>query len=630
MEQPDEKKEDLAISTAKDDSPLDPSAHLNEKAVAYTSFAPNDEETKNAEESAHQSHKSKSKRIKDQPYQPPINRNHPSNAARIKRKRRGPPKLPKTMKAIVCVRNGPPNEVLQLKDVPIPPIAKPHHVLVKVLCASINFVDYKIISGMMGSVSPKKTPFIAGTDFSGRLIAKGRAANLKHIKIGDLVYGQCWRGHQGAFAEYLVCRGKNVHKMPRSMSPLHAASMPLVSQTSYQAIQRLKLKKSDKVLILGGSTATGLIAIQIAKHFIKCSEVIVTSTQERLCKGLGADRVINYKNEEWSKVLGNYNVDAIYDCVGGQDSWDLCRTQHVLKMDGRYATIVGDQMHGEELTVGSILGTGLSLMNRKFWGAVGHQKYDFVMADSSRNLRDITALIDGGKIKAVLDAESPFKFEEFQKVFEKCKNHSARGKLVLHIADDEETEEEEEEDDLETQQHGVEQEDQGVDPMVNGDDHHNAIDDDEDHDDIKEEEYQGPRTMNDTENMNGNGPSRSNTFMLYDDGSKDVSAPEDDDYAPYGQYEEDDGDGDDEKEDEVIVEEEADDAIIDVDEVDEEEEEVQEEEQQVITVPSEKVVVEEEEEDDDEEEDSDNIFGDTADIADKQDMAHENVINAVH
>jgi len=339
-------------------------------------------------------------------------------------------------------------------------------------------------------------------------------------------------------------------------------------------------------------------------------------------------------------VLANYNVDAIYDCVGGQNSWDLCRAQHVLKMDGRYATIVGDQMHGEELTVGSILGTGLSLMNRKFWGAVGHQKYDFVMADSSRNLRDITALIDGGKIKAVLDAESPFKFEEYKKVFEKCKNHSARGKLVLHIADDEETEEDDDEVE-ETPNLLLMEETPNLMGNMNGD-----IDGDdneeEEEDDGKEEEYQG---------MNGNvRGSRSNTFMLYDDGYKDVSAPEEEHYETFEHYEEDDGDGDDEKEevDEAKVEEEngIDDGVNDnvhreiEEEVDSggqvvaqevEEENGVETMDEVVSssgkteeVKTEKVVIVQDEED------LDNLLGDTADIADKQDMAHDNIVNAVH
>lgn len=159
MEHIDEKEEELAVGNTSGDSPIDPSSQLNDNAVSYTSFAPNEEETKNAEES-HQPHKSQ--RAANQPYRAPPHRHHHGGNVRMKRKPRAAPKLPKTMKAIVCVRNGPPSEVLQLKDVPIPPIAKPHHVLVKVLCASINFVDYKIISGMMGSVSPKKVPFIAG------------------------------------------------------------------------------------------------------------------------------------------------------------------------------------------------------------------------------------------------------------------------------------------------------------------------------------------------------------------------------------------------------------------------------------------------------------------------------------
>jgi len=576
----EEKQEELVPESTADPA-ADPSSSgqlLVGSGGGYTSFSPNDEDTKNAEDSRPMD---RAQNMPSHPHRAPSTL-RPS--VRIKRSAKSRPKLPKTMKAVVCVRNGPPDEVLQFKDIPLPPIAKPHHVLVKVLCASMNFIDYKIITGMMGSVSPKKAPFIAGTDFSGRLIAKGRAANLKHIRVGDLVYGQCWRGHQGSFAEYLVCRGKNVQRMPRSMSPLHAAAMPLVSQTSYQAIQRLKLKARDKLLILGGSTATGLIAIQIAKHCIECCEVIVTSTQQELCRSLGADRVINYREEQWSKVLENYNVDAIYDCVGGQDSWDLARSQHVLKMDGRYCTIVGDQIHGEELTVGNILGTGLSLMNRKFWGAVGHQKYDFVMADSSRNLKDITALIDGGKVRAVLDPSSPFRLEEYLKVFEKCAVHSARGKLVLHIADDEDTEDEEE-------------------SVV-------VVDD------AKEEE-KGRESV-------GGGDAGNNPFiMLHDDSFQEASALDEEQYQRYEREE----DGDDEKVEETKIEEEEDVEVVDSlnNEAEAVEHGVAAATTEAVSEPKTKGVEVIEESEDEEENDEDH----TADIAEKQEMAHDHAANAV-
>ena len=269
-------------------------------------------------------------------------------------------------------------------------------------------------------------------------MAKGKGINFR-LSVGDMVYGQCWT--QGSFAEYCVVDGQNVHQMPKTISPLQAASIPLVSQTSYQALLKMNLTKKSKILILGGGTATGLMATQIAKKFIECAQVIVTSSQEERCKSLGADRVINYKKEDWVKVLKNCKLDAIYDCVGGVESWNDCRSENILKKDGYYVTICGDENHMKaspehQLTVGKLMGTGLSIANRKFWGAVGEQKYDFLMADSKKNLRDITSLIDAHKLKPVLDEESPFAFNDFMKMFDKCMVAKAKGKLVIHIGDD--------------------------------------------------------------------------------------------------------------------------------------------------------------------------------------------------
>ena len=342
----------------------------------------------------------------------------------------------KTMKAIVCLKNGAPKDVLKIvKNVPSPIITKPNQVLVKVLYASINPIDCKMITGMMGMISPKKPEFIAGRDFSGRVIAKGTDPNLRRLEIGDLVYGQCWK--MGSFAEYCIVEAQNVHKMPSLIDPLNAASIPLVAQTSYQAIIKAKLKKGDKFLILGGSTATGIMAIQIAKKFIECDQVIVTSSQEDLCKSLGADRVINYKKEDWTQILKNQYFDAIYDCVGGQQSWDQSRKQNILKKDGYFITIVGDTQHGDNYGFGKIIGTGLSLVNRKFWGSIGNDpNYDLHLMDSGKNLRDISSLIDANKLKPVLDTESPFKFEDYLKMIDKSMSHKAKGKLVIKISDD--------------------------------------------------------------------------------------------------------------------------------------------------------------------------------------------------
>jgi len=343
------------------------------------------------------------------------------------------------MRAIYATENGDPCKVVEIKEIPIPKITSKDEVLIKVAYAAINPVDWKIISGRLGPVNLRKPAHVPGSDFSGQVIAKGDGDELKEIEVGDMVFGNC----AGSFAEYMVAPSSKIHKMPESVSSLEAAAMPLVTQTSFQAIETLKLQKGEKILILGGSTSCGLMATQIAKRHIGCAEVIVTSSQEALCKKSGADRVINYKEEKWEEILKDYGLDAIYDCVGGVDYWNMSRSEGVLKKNGRYATIVGDTQHVAQVTIGSMIGMGLSIANRKFWGSLGYQSYDFIMCDSTKNMADIAALIEAGKLNPCLDPDSPYKFEDYVSMFEKSMSHRARGKLVIQIGNVIDTEDEE-------------------------------------------------------------------------------------------------------------------------------------------------------------------------------------------
>eukprot|EP01083_Nonionella_stella_P144309 450333_1 len=158
---------------------------------------------------------------------------------------------PTTMKTIICSAHGASKDVLQLKsDVSIPTIEKPTYVLVKILYASLNAVDYKEVTGLLGPVTSKKPPFVTGIVFAGRVIAKGTDVCLKdRLEIGDLVYGQCWNSTHGSFAEYCVVDGSKVYRMPISLTPLQAASIPLTAQTSLQVILKMALKQTDKLLI---------------------------------------------------------------------------------------------------------------------------------------------------------------------------------------------------------------------------------------------------------------------------------------------------------------------------------------------------------------------------------------------
>lgn len=345
---------------------------------------------------------------------------------------------PNTMRAIVFNKFGPIKDVVQEKSLPIPTVKKPDDVLVKVLYAAMNPVDYKVIKGAMGALSPRKPGHVTGCDFCGKVMAKGNGDRVRFLEVGTLVFGQKFDG-DGTFAEYTVVPVSNVAKVPDNMSPMEAAAMPLVCQTSYQAMEKMKINESSKLLILGGSSACGVVAIQMAKNHFGCSEVAVTSSREKLCMELGADSVVNYKEQKWEEIYKDHGFDAVYDCVGGVESWDLCRSERVLKDNGHFVTVVGDvsdekgQWAFDAAAVLSMVG---SAINRKFWSALGEQNWDMLLEDASKNMDDIAQLMRDGKVKPVLDDESPFEFKDWAKMFEKQMALKARGKLVIKIADD--------------------------------------------------------------------------------------------------------------------------------------------------------------------------------------------------
>jgi len=340
-----------------------------------------------------------------------------------------------TMRAIIFTDYGNVSDVVQEKRIPVPTITKPNDVLVQVLYAAMNPVDYKVINGQFGAISPRKPNNVTGCDFCGTVVATGGGPSVRFLDIGQLVFGQVF-AENGTFAEYTVCPATNLAKVPSNITPMEAAAMPLVSQTAFQALEVLQIKKTDRLLILGGGTACGLAATQIARNHIGCSEVDVTSSREEMCMKLGATSVVNYREDKWFEVFKDYGFDAIFDCVGGIESWDLCRSEGVLKKNGRFATIVGDDTDGFDINFGFVASMMGKVINRKFWAALGEQSWDFVAEDAGKNMQDVAAMIQDGKLKAVLDDESPFEFGDYMKMFEKIQSHKVTGKLVMKLVSD--------------------------------------------------------------------------------------------------------------------------------------------------------------------------------------------------
>ncbi len=209
-------------------------------------------------------------------------------------------------------------DVIEIFDIPKPKVSN-GKVLIKVYASSINPVDIKIIEGAFSNV---KFPFTLGSDVAGVITEIGE--EVENFNVGNKVYGSAiaLAGATGAFAEFALVPAGMVARMPRNLNFNQAASVVLTGTSSVQAfLEHFKLKADQKILIHGGAGGIGTIAIQIAKHM--GLYVATTATGEGIdyVKKLGADEIIDYRNQDFEKVLSD--CDAVFDTVGGQ-TYEKC------------------------------------------------------------------------------------------------------------------------------------------------------------------------------------------------------------------------------------------------------------------------------------------------------------------
>ncbi|HEY0244495.1 MAG TPA: NADP-dependent oxidoreductase, partial [Mucilaginibacter sp.] len=216
------------------------------------------------------------------------------------------------MKAIRIHEFGGP-EVLKLEDIPVP-IPAADEVLIKVYATSINPVDWKIREGQRKEKFPVNLPLTLGWDVSGVIEKMGNAVN--NFKYGDEVYSRPDPTRNGTYAEYVVVKADLVSLKPKSVDHIQAASVPLAGLTAWQGLfQYGQLQAGQKVLIHAASGGVGTFAIQYAKA--KGAYVIGTASESNIdfVKQLGADEVIDYKNEKFEDKLSD--IDLVLDTIGG-------------------------------------------------------------------------------------------------------------------------------------------------------------------------------------------------------------------------------------------------------------------------------------------------------------------------
>src|SRR5213078_2569553 len=208
-------------------------------------------------------------------------------------------------------------------------------VLVQVHAASLNQLDSKIRDGEFKLILPYRLPLILGNDVAGVVVRVG--SNVRRFKLGDEVYARPHKDRIGAFAEFISMNEDDVALKPKELTMEEAASIPLVGLTAWQAlIERANLKQGQKVLIHAGSGGVGTLALQLAKHIGATVATTTSAANVDLVRSLGADVVIDYKKEDFAKVLNGY--DVVLNSLG-KDT--LEKSLKVLKSGGKPISISG-------------------------------------------------------------------------------------------------------------------------------------------------------------------------------------------------------------------------------------------------------------------------------------------------
>jgi NADPH:quinone reductase-like Zn-dependent oxidoreductase len=334
-----------------------------------------------------------------------------------------------TMKAVVVHKVGDPEDEAVLSVIDDAPIGEPARgeILVRVHAAAVNPIDYKLTQGDVPGV--KQNRF--GHDVAG--VVEKVGADCTMFKVGDEVYGMLKVGdtakNQGSFAEFLSVKECSLAPKPAGSSAREAAALPLAGLTAYQGLTGSGIAvEGARIGILGGSGGVGSLAIQIAKA-LGASHIVTTSSNADFVRALGADEVINYREANVAEALKGSELDLVFDCVGGVESWAAARAG-LKKTNGKFCTIVGDS---DKPSIGMVPG----IVNRKFWSNFGFPTYRWLLVDGTKqaDLVAITGLVEEGKVKPILD-ERHFTLDtkSVHQMIAAIKTHRTKGKLVMDVA----------------------------------------------------------------------------------------------------------------------------------------------------------------------------------------------------
>lgn len=323
------------------------------------------------------------------------------------------------MKAVVYTEYGSP-DVLQLKEV-AKPIPKDNEVLIKVYATTVTTADGMMRKGeslvsriILGFRKPRKKFKIPGLELAGEIESVGK--DVKRFRKGDQVYGFTGFG-PGAYAAYKCMpeEGSLVLKPANITYEEAAAVVDGASTALFFLKDKANIRSGEKVLINGASGSIGTFAVQIAKYFGAEVTGVCSTANLELVKSLGADKVIDYTKEDFTRSCEAY--DIIFDTVG-KSSFSRCKGS--LKKNGRYLVTV----------------MGLTPIIQTLWTKViGNKKVIFRMSiEKTEALIFIKELIEAGKLKPVIDRRYPL--EQIAEAHDYVEKGHKKGNVVITVEHD--------------------------------------------------------------------------------------------------------------------------------------------------------------------------------------------------
>lgn len=313
------------------------------------------------------------------------------------------------MKAAVFNRYGG-NEVVEVKDIPVPS-AGPAGVVIKVHAASVNPVDWKVRYGHAKIFTGSKFPKVLGCECAGEIFETGAGAAT--FRKGDRVVMHASVKRLGAFAEYACTAEGRVYPVPEGISFEQAACLPIAGLTALQSLRdHGRLVAGQKVLINGASGGVGHFAVQIAKVFGAEVTGVTSGRNAAFVKGLGADKVIDYSKEDFTK--GSERYDLIFDAVS-MSSFSACK--RALTASGRYVSTLPNAT-----IIAQVLTTFLP----------GRKARTMWVKPNAADMAWMMEQIKTGKVKVVIEQSYPL--ARVKDALAASEGGRTRGKIVVEMA----------------------------------------------------------------------------------------------------------------------------------------------------------------------------------------------------